>query len=109
MPFIDTKLTLETLPPGESRCVTAGTQQVGVFREADTVFAINNVCPHRGAPLHEGFVRDGCVTCPWHQWQFQLSDGVCRNIPNVQLAHYPVEVRDGAIWIDLATPETAQP
>jgi NAD(P)H-dependent nitrite reductase small subunit len=105
MPFTDTHLSLENLAPGESRCVEAGAAQVAVFREADTVFAIDNICPHRGAPLHEGFVRDGYVTCPWHQWQFQLNDGVCRNIPKVRVAHYPVEVRDGAIWVDVPTTE----
>jgi NAD(P)H-dependent nitrite reductase small subunit len=109
MPFIDTTLTLETLPPGESRCVDVGPIQVGVFREADSVFAIENTCPHRGAPLHEGFVREGYVTCPWHQWQFQLNDGVCRNIPKMKIASYPVEVRDGTIWVDVDVPGGPQP
>jgi nitrite reductase (NADH) small subunit len=108
MPFLDTSLTLETLPPGESRCITVGSYQVGVFREADSVFAIDNVCPHRGGPLNEGIVSDGAVTCPWHQWQFKLNDGSCRNIPQVKVAHFPVEIRDGAIWIDVETPPKSQ-
>jgi NAD(P)H-dependent nitrite reductase small subunit len=109
MPFIDTTLPLESLPPGESRCVNVGPVQVGVFRSADGVFAVDNTCPHRGAPLSDGFVTDGIVTCPWHQWQFRLNDGVCRNIPNVRIASYPVEVRDGVIWIDVAVPGAPQP
>jgi len=109
MPFIETTLKLETLPPGESRCLDVGLVQVGIFREADGLFAIENMCPHRGAPLHEGFVKDGYVTCPWHQWQFQLNDGVCRNIPQVKIAHYPVEVRDGVIWVDVNLPEGPKP
>ena len=107
MPFIDTKLKLEELPAGGSRCLDLGPNQVGLFREADGVFALDNICPHRGAPLHEGFVADGVVTCPWHQWQFQLKDGICQNIPKVKVASFPVEVREGVIWIDL--PETATP
>jgi NAD(P)H-dependent nitrite reductase small subunit len=109
MPFVDTNLTLENLAPGESRCVNLGSTQVGVFREADAVFALDNVCPHRGAPLHDGFVRDGYVTCPWHQWQFQLSDGICRNIPKARVAHYPVDVRGGVIWVDVPNPEGTPP
>ena len=101
MPYIDTALKLEHLPVGESRCVQIGDAQVGLFHHSDGLFAIDNFCPHRGAPLHEGFVTDGYVTCPWHQWQFQLEDGVCRNIPKVRIATYPVEIRDGAIWINL--------
>jgi NAD(P)H-dependent nitrite reductase small subunit len=107
MPFIDSKLKLENLPPGATDFFAVDSLQVAVFREADSVFAIDNVCPHRGAPLYEGFVKDGYVTCPWHQWQFQLKDGVCRNIPKMQVSSYPVDVRDGAIWVDL--PEKTTP
>jgi nitrite reductase/ring-hydroxylating ferredoxin subunit len=44
--------------------------------------------------------NEGYVSCPWHQWQFQLEDGVCLNIPRVRIASYAVEVRDGTIWIN---------
>jgi NAD(P)H-dependent nitrite reductase small subunit len=101
MPYVDTALKLEDLPVGQSRCLEFDDLQIGLFRHADGLFAIDNICPHRGAPLHDGFVSDKFVTCPWHQWQFQLDDGVCRNIPQMRVATYPVEVRDGAIWIDL--------
>ena len=101
MPFVDSKLKYDELQPGAADFFAAGELQVAVFREADAIFALDNVCPHRGAPLYEGFVRDGYVTCPWHQWQFQLSDGACRNIPGARVKNYPVEIRDGAIWVDV--------
>ena len=101
MPYIDTSLKLENVPVGESRCIELGEVQIGLFRNPDGLFAIDNVCPHRGAPLHDGIVTDGVVTCPWHQWQFQLDDGVCQNIPKVRITTYPVEIRDGAIWVNL--------
>jgi NAD(P)H-dependent nitrite reductase small subunit len=100
MAYIDTSLKLDDLPVGQSRCLELGELQIGLFRNNEGLFAIDNICPHRGAPLHDGFVGDGQVTCPWHQWQFQLSDGVCRNIPNIRIPTFAVEVRDGAIWID---------
>jgi nitrite reductase (NADH) small subunit len=105
MAYIDSTLKVENVPVGESRCVDVGGSQVGIFHLPDGVFAIDNLCPHRGAPLHEGFVTDGFVTCPWHQWQFQLNDGVCRNIPKVRVDAYPVEVREGAIWVNLGDKE----
>ncbi len=100
MAYIDTLLKPEEIPLGESRCVKLGEIQVGLFHNKEGLFAINNECPHRGAPLNEGLVSDGQVTCPWHQWQFQLDDGVCRNIPKVRVPVYPVEVRAGTIWIN---------
>jgi NAD(P)H-dependent nitrite reductase small subunit len=104
MSYLDTSITLEQLAVGASCCVTLGEAQVGLFHLKEGLFALDNLCPHRGAPLHDGFVRDGQVTCPWHQWQFQLDDGVCRNIPKVRVATYAVEVREGTIWIDLEQP-----
>jgi nitrite reductase/ring-hydroxylating ferredoxin subunit len=101
MPFIDTALKLESVPVGEARSVQLGDVQVGVFHEKEGLFAIDNYCPHRSAPMHDGFVKDGVVTCPWHQWQFRLSDGVCLNIPGARTATYPLEVREGKIWINL--------
>ncbi len=103
MAYIDTSLKLEQVPLGEGRCVQLGEAQVGLFHRKEGLFAIDNLCPHRGAPLHDGFVNDGYVTCPWHQWQFQLEDGVCRNIPKMRTASYPVEIRDGTIWVNLET------
>jgi len=101
MPYIDTSWKPDDVPVGQSRCFKFGGLEIGLFRHANGFFAIDNICPHRGAPLHEGLVADGQVTCPWHQWQFQLRDGVCRNIPNIQISTYPVEVRDDAIWIEI--------
>ena len=75
MAYLDTAIKAEDLAPNSSLCVTLGERQVGLFRTAEGLFAINNVCPHKGAPLHDGFVREGTVTCPWHAWCFRLDDG----------------------------------
>ena len=50
MPYIDTSLKLESVPVGESRCVQVGDAQVGLFHCPEGLFAIDNFCPHRGAP-----------------------------------------------------------
>ncbi len=109
MPFIDTALKLEDVPVGQNRCLEFGDFQVGLFHQPNGLFAIDNTCPHRGAPLHQGMVSDGKVTCPWHQWEFHLEDGLCKNIPGPRVAVYPVEVRDGTIWIQIETPEEKKP
>jgi NAD(P)H-dependent nitrite reductase small subunit len=101
MAFLNSGLASAALPANGSSCVKLGEAQVGLFRTAEGLFAIDNLCPHRGAPLHDGFVHDGAVTCPWHQWDFRLNDGICINIPKVRITTYPVEERDGTIWVDL--------
>jgi nitrite reductase/ring-hydroxylating ferredoxin subunit/uncharacterized membrane protein len=39
------------------------------------VVAYADRCTHRGGPLHEGEVVDGCIVCPWHDSAFDLRDG----------------------------------
>ena len=103
MAFVNTEIASGTLPGNGAVCVELNGAKVGLFRTPDGLFAIDNICPHRGAPLNDGFVHDGSVTCPWHQWDFRLRDGACVNVPNVRIATYPTEERDGTIWVDLET------
>ena len=44
-------------------------------RHHGEVVALADRCTHRGAPLHEGKLRDGAIVCPWHQSIFSLADG----------------------------------
>jgi nitrite reductase/ring-hydroxylating ferredoxin subunit len=75
-----------------------------VARVGGELYAMANRCSHRGGPLHEGELDDGCVTCPWHGSRFRLADGSVERGP----AAYPqpswrVRVQDGTIQV--APPE----
>lgn len=50
-------------------------ERVAIFRHGDAVSAISNVCAHQGGPLGEGKIVDGCVTCPWHGYQYRPESG----------------------------------
>ena len=49
---------------------------IAVFRHEGEWFAMDAMCAHQGGPLAEGILRDGCVTCPWHGWQYDLATGI---------------------------------
>lgn len=53
----------------------ANGDRIAVFRHEDRLSAIANACAHQNGPLGEGRILDGCVTCPWHGFQYRLSDG----------------------------------
>ncbi|MHC5538496.1 Rieske (2Fe-2S) protein [Singulisphaera rosea] len=48
---------------------------IAVFLESGEYYAIDDICPHKGLPLHDGIVYDKSVTCLWHGWRFSLVDG----------------------------------
>lgn len=70
---------------------------------ADGTFAaIDATCAHKGGPLDEGTLADGCIACPWHQWKYDRVTGRRPGSPAAVLA-YDVEVRDGRVRVDAAS------
>lgn len=63
------------------------------------VVALADRCTHRGAPLHEGELRDGCVVCPWHASSFDLHGQVTRGPATRPQPTYETEVRDGDVYV----------
>ena len=54
---------------------TGAGHTIAVFFHDETVYAVDNRCPHMGFPLDRGSVRDGILTCHWHHARFDLSSG----------------------------------
>lgn len=85
-------------------------------RNDGEVFAIRDVCPHRGMPFSCGRFDGKELECGYHGWRFDKT-GRCTHIPsltgheniapgNIQVRHYPVREAAGNIWIYM--PESAQ-
>ena len=90
-----------SIPDKAARIVVApGGERIAVFRDGEQVGALTNVCAHQLGPLGEGRIIDGCVTCPWHGYQYRLSDG-CAPAPFTErLVTYRVRLKDGAVEVD---------
>lgn len=105
---------------GERLLVEVEGRELGVFRLDGEYHAYINWCPHQGGPLCEGkltgrqrasfdaetletdleWTDDGeILTCPWHDWEFDIKTG--ENIPrsDVVLPSYPVHVEDGKLVV----------
>lgn len=74
--------------------------EIALFREGDQ-FALENECPHQGAPLANGSIDDGVVMCPWHCWRFDAATGECLTAPGSRIESYPVRVQDGAVQVKI--------
>ncbi len=67
---------VSSIPMDRARIVSLpGGERVAVFRYENKLSAISNVCAHQNGPLGEGRIIDGCVTCPWHGYQYRPQDG----------------------------------
>ena len=66
----------KSIPDKAAIIVSApGGERIAVFRDGEEIGAVTNLCAHQNGPLGEGRIIDGCVTCPWHGYQYRLSDG----------------------------------
>lgn len=79
-------------------------ERVAVFRYrangGERIAAISNVCQHQNGPLGEGRVIDGCITCPWHGYQYRPEDG-CSPPPFTEtIPTFNVRVEDGRVLVD---------
>ena len=74
---------------------------VALFRNADNeVFALLDRCPHKGGPLSEGIVHGTSVTCPLHNWVFDMNTGAAQGADQGTVRTYPIRVQQGRVLID---------
>ncbi len=74
-----------------------------LFHYGDRVYALDNRCPHMGFPLDRGSVEDGILSCHWHHARFDLASGGAFDLWADDIDSFPVEIRDGEIYVDLRT------
>jgi nitrite reductase (NADH) small subunit/3-phenylpropionate/trans-cinnamate dioxygenase ferredoxin subunit len=79
--------------------VTVGDYEVALFNVGGRIFATESTCPHQGAPLVEGWVEDGCLTCPWHAWTFRLETGKMMLGDHGGLAVFEVKIEGTMILV----------
>jgi len=65
----------DDIRPGHSRAYRVGAYVVAVFNVAGEFYAIEDFCPHQGAPLTDGWMDGPLVTCSWHAWCFDVRTG----------------------------------
>jgi nitrite reductase/ring-hydroxylating ferredoxin subunit len=78
---------------------------LALFFQDGRVHAVDNRCPHMGFPLHRGTLQDGILTCHWHHARFDLESGGTFDQFADEARVFPVEVRDGEVWVDLSPRE----
>jgi nitrite reductase/ring-hydroxylating ferredoxin subunit len=108
---------LDQLEETKAKIVAVGGRSIGIIKANDKIYAVRNVCPHKGAPICRGQVRgtmlpsqpatfifgleNQVLQCPWHGWEFSLEDGgrLCEGMAKLTL--YPVTVQENSVFLDL--------
>jgi len=73
---------------------------VAVFKYEGKVSAVSNVCQHQNGPLGEGKIVFGCITCPWHGYQYLPETGASPPPFVEKVPTFNVRVKNGRVWVD---------
>ena len=94
----------EELWLGEMRACSVAGRPVLLINNDGQISAFADRCAHQGFPLSRGRLVGTTLTCAAHEWQYDARSGTGLNPRSACLRRFEVQVRDGAVWIDL--PET---
>lgn len=92
--------SVDEIPEQRAKVVTLGGERVAVFRYDGQVSAISNVCQHQNGPLGEGRILDGCVTCPWHGFQYLPATGASPPPFTEKVPTFRVRVSGRRVYVD---------
>ncbi len=91
---------VDEIPENRARIFPVAGERVAVFRYDGKVSAVSNVCQHQNGPLGEGRIIDGCITCPWHGYQYEPDSGRSPAPFTERIPTFSVRVVDSFVWID---------
>src|SRR5215472_15250301 len=90
-----------SIPDKGARIVAAPDgERIAVFRDGAQIGALSNLCAHQNGPIGEGRIIDGCVTCPWHGYQYRLENGCAPPPFTEKLVTYRVRIAHGMVEVD---------
>jgi DMSO/TMAO reductase YedYZ heme-binding membrane subunit len=90
-----------SIPDKAARIVTAPNgERIAVFRDGGEIGALTNVCAHQNGPIGEGRIVNGCITCPWHGYEYRLADGCAPPPFTEKLATYRLRIARGIVEVN---------
>jgi len=87
------------LPPGSARTVQIGRYEVALFNVEGEFYALENVCPHQGSPIVDGWIQGRTITCPWHAWCFDLRTGSLTLGDFAMIPRFEVRVEQDGVYL----------
>jgi 3-phenylpropionate/trans-cinnamate dioxygenase ferredoxin subunit len=89
------------LPEGGMAPVFPLGVHVVIARVGGTVYAVSGKCAHLACPLSSGILNGFTLTCPCHDWRFDVRTGRFLDAPELGLAIYPAKSEAGHLFISL--------
>jgi len=94
-------VAVEDVPVMGSRKIIIGKEEIVLFKTRDeSIFAINNICPHKQGKLSEGLVHEKTITCPLHNWDIDLQSGEVKGEDDSCTNIYETKIEEGFVYLE---------
>ena len=94
-------MDIDDLPEGGMGRASVSTVPVLLARVGGEVFAMSDRCAHMECPLSRGRLEGHIVTCPCHDWRYDVRTGEFLDAPEIRLPTFPCRVEGGRILVRL--------
>lgn len=88
------------IPENRAKMLIIGGENIALFKYDDKLSAVHNLCKHQNGPLSEGKIIDGCITCPWHGYQYLPENGQSPPPFHEQVCTYDVQVAGTKVYVN---------
>jgi len=92
--------SISEIEEDRAKIFTVKNERVAIFKYDGKLSAIHNVCKHQGGPLGEGKIIDGCITCPWHGYQYLPNNGQSPPPFTEKVATYELKLNEDIVYIN---------
>lgn len=92
---------VENIEDNKAKLFTFKGKSIAIYKYGNKISAVDNYCKHQGGPLSEGKIIDGCITCPWHGWQYQPEDGCSPPPFEEKIPTYQTMIKDGIVYVNV--------
>jgi methionine sulfoxide reductase heme-binding subunit len=91
---------IDDIPEKRAFVFCGAMERIAIFKYDGKISAVSNVCKHQNGPLGEGRIVDGCITCPWHGYQYEPHNGSSPPPFKEKVATYDVNIINDEVWLN---------
>jgi len=91
---------VQDIAENKAKTVMIDGENIAIFKYDNKLSAINNLCRHQNGPLGEGMIVDGCVTCPWHGYQYLPHNGQSPPPFTEKIETYDVKLFESWVYVN---------
>jgi nitrite reductase/ring-hydroxylating ferredoxin subunit len=88
------------IPDNRAKMLIIKGENIALFKYDGKLSAVHNLCKHQNGPLSEGKIIDGCITCPWHGYQYRPEDGQSPPPFKEMVSTYDVMVEGSKVFVN---------